>query len=113
MPVDPSKLELRTYPDPVLRQKAKPIAEVNEEVRKVGAAMIEVMRKADGIGLAGPQVGLPWRIFVADVPESDKRSASADPPTATKGPQVYINPALSKHTGELGAYGGRCSARRR
>ena len=108
MPVDPSKLELRTYPDPVLRQKAKPIAEVSEEVRKVGAAMIEVMRKADGIGLAGPQVGLAWRIFVADVPESDKRSASADPPTATKGPQVYINPVLSKHTGELEPYEEGC-----
>lgn len=108
MPVDPSKLELRIYPDPVLRQKAKPIPEVNEEVRKVAAAMVEVMRKADGIGLAGPQVGLPWRIFVADVPESDKRSASSDPPTATKGPQVYINPVLSKHTGELEPYEEGC-----
>src|SRR5262245_37802390 len=101
MPVDPSNLVLRLYPDPVLRQKAKPVPEVTEEVRKVAAAMIEVMRKADGIGLAGPQVGLPWRIFVADIPESEKRSASADPPTATKGPQVYINPVLSKPTGDV------------
>jgi peptide deformylase len=108
MPVDPSKLELRTYPDPVLRQKAKPVAEVTDEVRKVVARMIEVMREKDGIGLAAPQIGLSWRIFVADVPESEKRSASALPPSATKGPQVYINPVLSRPAGELEPYEEGC-----
>src|SRR4051812_43916966 len=104
MPVDPSNLRLRTYPDPVLRQKALPIPEVTEEVRKVAAAMVEIMRKEDGIGLAGPQVGLPWRIFVADVPAGEKRTAEGDLPSATNGPVVYINPVLSKPVGDLETY---------
>jgi peptide deformylase len=108
MPVDPSNLRLRLYPDPVLRQKAAPVPQVNEEVRKVAAAMIEVMRKEDGIGLAAPQVGLPWRMFVVDVPPNEKRSATADPPSATSGPQVYINPVLSKPTGDLETYEEGC-----
>jgi peptide deformylase len=108
MPVDPSNLRLRTYPDPALRQKATPIPQVTDEVRKVAARMIEVMREEDGIGLAGPQVGLPWRIFVADVPPGDKRSVTSDPPTATSGPQVYINPILSAPTGDLTTYEEGC-----
>lgn len=108
MPVDPSNLRLRFYPDPVLRQKAAPVGEVTEEVRKVAAEMVEIMKEEDGIGLAGPQVGVPWRIFVADVPEGQKRSASAEPPTATKGPRVYINPVLSKPEGAPEPYEEGC-----
>jgi peptide deformylase len=70
--------------------------------------MIEIMREEDGIGLAGPQVGLPWRIFVADVPPGDKRSVTSDPPTATSGPQVYINPVLSAPIGDLETYEEGC-----
>jgi peptide deformylase len=61
--------------------------------------MVELMRKEEGIGLAAPQVGLPWRLFIADVPPTDGRSAEADPPTATQGVQVYINPRLAAPTG--------------
>ena len=50
---------------------------------------------------AAPQVGLPWRIFVAHVSENEDRSASADPPTATERPMVYINPVLSQPAGTL------------
>lgn len=99
MPLDPKALRLILYPDPVLRRKAKPLHEVTDEVRAVALRMIEVMREAEGVGLAAPQVGLPWRLFVADVPPSEERSADADPPTATAGPQVYINPVLIEPEG--------------
>lgn len=61
--------------------------------------MIQIMREAEGIGLAAPQVGLPWRMFVVDLPEGDDRSLSDVPPTATPGPVVYINPELSEPQG--------------
>lgn len=77
------------------------MAEVTDEVRAVGRRMIELMREAEGIGLAAPQVGLPWRMFVVHVPEGDERSASAEPMTATRAPTVYINPVLSGLIGKL------------
>src|SRR5882724_9189750 len=85
MPVDPSNLTVCIYPDPALRQKAAPVPAVTDEVRKVAAAMITLMRKHDGIGLAATQVAIPWRMFIADVPPSEKRSPETDPPSATKG----------------------------
>jgi len=65
--------------------------------------MIKLMHDAPGIGLAAPQVGLLWRLFVADVSPDDERSdPQADPKgpvEATDGPRVYINPVLSKPQG--------------
>lgn len=99
MPVDPKSLTLQIYPAPVLRKRAAAIAEITDEVRAVAAKMIEMMRAEEGIGLAAPQAGLSWRMFVVDVPPSEDRSADADPPTATRGPVVYINPVLSQPVG--------------
>jgi peptide deformylase len=96
-------LRIRTYPDPVLRRRAEPIETIDRNVREVALKMIELMFQADGIGLAGPQVGLPWRIFVAHVPETDDRSAESDPVTATTEPRVYINPTITDPTGPLEA----------
>lgn len=99
MPIDPDMLHIVIYPDPVLRVKAKPVEKVTDEVRRVAKRMIVLMREADGIGLAAPQVGLSWRLFVVDVPPSEDRSADTDPPTASNGPQFYINPKLSDPKG--------------
>lgn len=102
------------YPASILRQKARPVPEVTDEVRAVALRMVELMREAEGIGLAANQVGLPWRLFVADVPPTPApgadgapedgyavRSASSDPPTASQGPQVFINPSFLRLEGEL------------
>ncbi len=83
----------------MLRAKANPIPAVNDNIRAVAARMIELMRTAEGIGLAAPQVGLSWRMFVCDVPPSEDRSPDTVPPTATDGPQFYINPKLSHPLG--------------
>lgn len=99
MTVDPASLAIHIYPDDVLRARTRPVAAVTDEVRAVAQRMIELMFEAEGIGLAAPQVGLSWRMFVAHVPESDKRSASNSPPDATREPQVYINPVLSHPVG--------------
>ncbi len=74
--------------------------------------MIELMHDAEGIGLAANQVGLEWRLFVADVPHSDDpqdgRSLDSDPASATRGPVVYINPVLSEPERDLVSYEEGC-----
>src|SRR5262245_15721724 len=108
MAVDPAALFIHHYPDPILLRVAKPIPEITPEVRAVAARMIELMKEAEGIGLPAPQVGLPWRLFVAHVPASEDRSPTADPPTATATPTVYINPVLSALTGAAEPYVEGC-----
>jgi peptide deformylase len=89
MMVDPDQLRIVLYPDPVLRRKAEEVDARDEAVRAVARRMIELMHEADGVGLAGPQVGLPWRIFVTNAREHDP----AD--------RVYINPHLTLGRGVL------------
>jgi peptide deformylase len=104
MPIDPATLRVVSYPDPVLRLKAKPVAEVTDEVRAVATRMVELMREHDGIGLAAPQVGLSWRMFVIDIPPGGPDPEEVVPPgalTSTGGPTVYINPRLTEPAGAV------------
>jgi len=93
MDLDPVSLTIVTYPDPILRQKAKPIGEITPTIRAVGEKMIELMHQAEGVGLAAPQVGLPWRMFVTVV--------SQDEQTATIPGRIYINPEVTIENREL------------
>ena len=99
MSLDPQNLSVVHYPADVLRTKAAPVPKVTDEVRRVAERMIELMYDAEGIGLAAPQVGLSWQMFVVDIPESEDRSPADDPPSATGGPIVYINPRLHDYEG--------------
>ena len=108
MPTDPANLHIVFHPAPVLREKAQAIAEQTEETNAIARKMIDLMREAEGIGLAAPQVGLPIRMFVAEVPEGDEREAGADPPTATTGPIVFINPELSAPSADLEPFEEGC-----
>ncbi|MFG0274509.1 MAG: peptide deformylase [Phycisphaerales bacterium] len=99
MPVDPATLRILHYPDEALRRRAAPVERVDDEVRGVAARMIDLMREAEGIGLAAPQVGLPWRLFVVEVPPGEDRDADTDPAGATLGPLVFINPRLGRLEG--------------
>jgi peptide deformylase len=92
-------LRIVKYPDPALRRRAAPVKEVTPDVRDVALRMIELMREAEGIGLAAPQVGLPWRLFVTHVPPAEDRSPESNPVTATASPRIYINPVLSSPVG--------------
>lgn len=102
---DPDSLFIVTYPHPVLRMRSKVVDRVTDEVRAVARRMIDLMHEAEGIGLAANQVGLAWRLFVADVPHSDdpkdNRSLNAVPVSATDGPRVYINPVFSEPERDL------------
>ena len=61
-------MPVRAWPDPVLSQKAEPIEVVDDEVRRLLADMAETMYRSEGIGLAGPQVGVSRRVVTMDVP---------------------------------------------
>ena len=62
---------IRTLPDPVLRQKAKRVASIDGSVQKIIDDMIDTMRANSGVGLAAPQIGVPLRIVVIEMPEQE------------------------------------------
>src|SRR5689334_9467281 len=85
-------MELVYYPDPRLRDVSKKIGAVDQEILDAVPQMFEIMYKARGIGLAGPQAGLGRRIVVANL--------SADPKNKDD-EQVFINPEILGRSGKL------------
>ncbi|HEY7875037.1 MAG TPA: peptide deformylase [Actinomycetota bacterium] len=60
-------LEIRTFGDPVLRQRAREVEAVTDVHRRLVSDMLDTMREAPGVGLAGTQVGVLERVFVWEV----------------------------------------------
>jgi len=80
-------MEVVLYPDPILKQKTEPITEVTDDIVKLSEEMIETMHRANGVGLAGPQVGVAKQIIIVN-------------PTAEEGNDtVYLNPKILKRKG--------------
>jgi len=77
--------EIRRIGDPVLRQRAKEVTEVDEKLVRLAEDMIETMYAAPGVGLAAPQVGVQKRLFVYDVGD---------------GAHTVINPEIVESDGE-------------
>ena len=65
-------LEVITYPDPLLREKAREIEDFNDSVKKLAEDMLDTMYAAPGIGLAANQVGSLLRLIVADLNPLDE-----------------------------------------
>jgi peptide deformylase len=84
---------IRIYPDAVLRAPAAPVAEIDEDLRRLIADMVETMYEAPGVGLAAPQIGVPLRVVVFDVGD---------------GPCHLINPVLLETSGEPWTYDEGC-----
>ncbi|MDY7109123.1 MAG: peptide deformylase [Planctomycetota bacterium] len=89
MSVDPDQLSILIYPHPALRQKGEPVDPADEHVHAVARRMIQLMHEADGVGLAAPQVGLAWRLFVTHGRDYDPED------------RVFINPRLDIGRGEM------------
>jgi peptide deformylase len=79
-------LEIRKDGDPVLRQKAAPVAVIDDEMRQLAADMLETMYNAPGVGLAAPQVGVAVRLIVVD---------------DGSGPHTLFNPRVVSRRGEV------------
>ena len=80
---DYSTCAITHYPTPVLQEKAQPVEEINDDIRKLAERMIDIMVETKGVGLAGPQAGVNLRIFVVSI-DGTKENA-----------KVYINPAIT------------------
>lgn len=78
-------------PDPVLREKAKPIGDINQEIITLSKKMVETMIAAHGAGLAANQVGIPVRLIVID--------ASLN--KAQKKPLIIVNPEIVESCEEI------------
>jgi len=107
MSVDPAKLRIEIYPTEVLRTKGVDV-EVNEETRAVASRMVDLMREAEGIGLAAPQVGLSWRLFVAHVPIHEDDPVDTVIPSASKEYQVFFNPKITEFSKDMEPYDEGC-----
>ena len=64
-------LSIRIAPDPVLRQKAKRVRNIDDSIKKLIGDMTETMHSAPGVGLAAPQVGVPLRVIVIGISEQE------------------------------------------
>ena len=82
-----AKLRILHYPDPRLRERARPVERVDDEIRRLADDMLETMYEAPGIGLAATQVGVPKRVIVIDI--SEDRSS----------PLVLVNPEILSREG--------------
>jgi peptide deformylase len=79
-------LTIRTLPDPVLKQKAKRVGNIDGSIKKLVSDMLETMHAdPNRAGLAAPQVGIPLRVIVIGIPE--------------QGDIVLINPEIVKRSG--------------
>lgn len=76
---------IRVNDDPILRKKCREITEVDERLAVLVEDMLDTMYEADGVGLAGPQVGVLKRVAVIDIGE---------------GPVILINPVILETEGE-------------
>jgi len=70
------KLLIRKYGDPALREKGKPVAEVDGRIRELAENMLETMRAANGIGLAAQQVGEALQLTVLDISAVEDRPST-------------------------------------
>ena len=85
-------LPIRQFGDPVLRQRAAATENVTDAHRRLVTDMLETMREAPGVGLAGPQVGVLDRVFVWEV--EDEHGAIFDP--------VIVSRSAATEEGEEG-----------
>ena len=87
-------LPLTTASNPLLRQKARKVSRIDASIQKLIDDMVETMHAANGVGLAAPQVGVPLRLAVIQLP------ADSDEPMAGE-LIVLINPEIVKSSGTV------------
>jgi peptide deformylase len=75
--------QVRQYPDPVLRMRANEVESFDDDLRRLVGRMKDLMQDANGVGLAGTQVGTLQRVFVFQ-PEGEDEA-----------PRALVNPVLT------------------
>jgi peptide deformylase len=100
------KLEILTYPNPILREVSEPVKEFGPELKKLADDMLETMYDANGIGLAAIQVGRPLQMLVIDTRPRDIESSryenddQSELEKKIKQPLILINPEIVNGIGK-------------
>jgi peptide deformylase len=84
-------LEIKKYPEKVLKQKTSPVTSFDHELQELIDNMIETMYAAPGVGLAAPQVGEPKRLAVIDISSRGDKFPLL----------VIVNPVIVRCEGEV------------
>jgi len=79
-------LPILSYLDPLLRRKAKRVRNVDGSVERLIDDMVETMHQIQGVGLAAPQIGVPLRVIVIELPGEETIA--------------LVNPQIVKRSGE-------------
>lgn len=86
--------EILTYPDPALRQIARPVTDVHADaVRQLVQDLADSMYDAPGVGLAAPQIGVDLRVAVTDTRWREEDQV--------RELRVWINPVISRREGSV------------
>ena len=86
-----TKLEILTYPNKFLQQPTQPVENIDEDIQKLVADMVETMYEAPGVGLAAIQVGSDKQVLVYD----------EKPTESDRGYGVIINPKIVETEGQI------------
>ncbi|MCS7279897.1 MAG: peptide deformylase [Thermodesulfobacteriaceae bacterium] len=84
-------MKILIYGHPILREKSKPVEEINGKLKETIEQMAELMYKVKGLGLAANQVGIPKRFFILDVAQKEGNPELL----------VFINPEILETQGEV------------
>jgi peptide deformylase len=79
--------EIRIFGDPVLKQRASEVTDIDGTLVRLAEDMVQTMYAAPGLGLAAPQIGVQKRLFVYDLQDGE-------------GPRVVVNPVIAESDGE-------------
>ena len=86
-----ASLEIKKYPDKILREKTEPVEDFNSELQKLIDDMIETMYTAPGVGLAANQIGVSKQVAIIDASVGDEQSSLI----------VLINPEIVSEEGKM------------
>jgi len=82
--------QIRQYPDPVLRMAARPVDEFDDDLHRLVARMKDLMKDANGVGLAATQVGVLRRVFVF-APDDERVLVLVNPELSTRAEEKDID----------------------
>jgi peptide deformylase len=82
--------QIRQYPDPVLRMEARRVEEFDDDLRRLAERMSQLMKEANGVGLAATQVGVLRRLFVF-APEEDQVAVVVNPQIVGAGEELGMD----------------------
>jgi len=88
------------YGNDILRAKAIPVIDINNDIRMLVESMLETMFNANGVGLAAEQVGHTECICVIDIPADSEKQECREQNSAIKMPLILINPQIISAEGE-------------